>query len=330
MTDKAQGRIARLAKVFHHHLPLASTTSSTPQTAGSSREVFQYSTLEALLGGVYDGEVTIGELLNHGDFGLGTFNSLDGEMIILDGVCYHLRSDGPAQVASDTEQTPFAAVTYFSPQTTSTVDTPMTYQHPCALVSEEIPSPNLTYAIRITGRFSTVRTRTVARQHKPYPTLTEATEGQAEATFTDIAGTLAGYLSPSYEQGITVAGYHLHFLDESRTQGGHCLDFTLTTARVAAATTPHRPRRNLHNHRTAPQPAAVGSIPGHPDASGRSGRRRDPQSRRRRLQRLTTCRDTPIPCRSRRACPGCLLCIPTAASAVLRGRSRRRGYEHLS
>jgi hypothetical protein len=69
MTDKAQGRIARLAKVFHHHLPLASTTSSTPQTAGSCREVFQYSTLEALLGGVYDGEVTIGELLNHGDLG---------------------------------------------------------------------------------------------------------------------------------------------------------------------------------------------------------------------------------------------------------------------
>ena len=236
MTDKAQGRIARLAKVFHHHLPLASTTSSTPQTAGSSREVFQYSTLEALLGGVYDGEVSIGELLNHGDFGLGTFNSLDGEMIILDGICYHLRSDGTAQVASDTEQTPFAAVTYFSPQTTSTVDTPMTYQQLDALVSEQTPSPNLTYAIRITGRFSTVRTRTVARQHKPYPTLTEATEGQAEATFTDIAGTLAGYLSPSYEQGITVAGYHLHFLDESRTQGGHCLDFTLTTGAVAIDT----------------------------------------------------------------------------------------------
>src|SRR6476659_6688110 len=70
----------------------------------------------------------------------------------------------------------------------------------------------------------------------PIRRLTEATEGQAEATFTDIAGTLAGYLSPSYEQGITVAGYHLHFLDESRTQGGHCLDFTLTTHAVAIDT----------------------------------------------------------------------------------------------
>ncbi|BBZ23104.1 alpha-acetolactate decarboxylase [Mycolicibacter hiberniae] len=198
--------------------------------------MFQYSTLEALLGGVYDGEVTVGELLTHGDFGLGTFNSLDGEMIILGGVCYQLRSDGSARVASDTEQTPFAAVTHFRPQSTSVVDTPMTYHQLDSLVSEHIPSPNLTYAIQITGHFSTVRTRTVARQVKPYPSLAEAAQGQAEATFTDIEGTLAGYLSPSYEQGITVAGYHLHFLNRDHTLGGHCLDFTLTTGAVEIET----------------------------------------------------------------------------------------------
>lgn len=83
MTDESPGRIARLAKEFHQHLPIASTTSCTPHVADFSPELFQYSTLEALLGGVYDGEVTVGELLTHGDFGLGTFNSLDGEMIIL-------------------------------------------------------------------------------------------------------------------------------------------------------------------------------------------------------------------------------------------------------
>lgn len=188
------------------------------------------------MGGVYDGEVTVGELLTHGDFGVGTFNGLDGEMLVLDGICYHLRSDGTAEIAPATERTPFAAVTYFSPDTTSTVDTPMTYQQLDTVVSEMIPSPNLTYAVRITGHFSTVRTRTVARQHKPYPTLTEAAAGQSEASFTDIGGTLAGYLSPSYEQGITVAGYHLHFLDENRARGGHCLEFALTNGDVAIGT----------------------------------------------------------------------------------------------
>lgn len=36
--------------------------------------------LSALLQGDYDGEITYGELKKYGDFGLGTFNSLDGEM----------------------------------------------------------------------------------------------------------------------------------------------------------------------------------------------------------------------------------------------------------
>ena len=67
----------------------------------------------ALLDGVYDGDVTIAEILRHGDFGLGTFNHLDGEMVILDGICYHLRADGSATVADDADRTPFAAVTRF-------------------------------------------------------------------------------------------------------------------------------------------------------------------------------------------------------------------------
>ena len=61
--------------------------------------VYQTSTMGALLDGVYDGDVTIAELLRHGDFGLGTFNHLDGEMLVLDGVCYQLRGDGSAAVA---------------------------------------------------------------------------------------------------------------------------------------------------------------------------------------------------------------------------------------
>lgn len=109
------------------------------------------------------------------------------------------------------------------------VDTPMTYHQLDSLVSEHIPSPNLTYAIQITGHFSTVRTRTVARQVKPYPSLAEAAQGQAEATFTDIEGTLAGYLSPSYEQGITVAATI-------------CTSSTgITPSAVTASTSPSRP-----------------------------------------------------------------------------------------
>ena len=56
--------------------------------------MFQTSTMGALPDGVYKGNVSIRELRRHGDFGLGTFNSLNGEMLVLDGVCYQLRGDG--------------------------------------------------------------------------------------------------------------------------------------------------------------------------------------------------------------------------------------------
>ncbi len=171
--------------------------------------------------------MTIGELLKHGDFGLGTFNRLDGEMLILDGVCHHLRADGSAHIAGDDEKTPFAVVTHFQPDKTVPVTSSSDHAAVTGLIDASVSSVNVIYAIRITGTFSQVRTRTVMEQSKPYPPLTEAAKGQKETTFTDVTGTLAGYRTPDFEQGISVAGYHLHFIDESRRHGGHSLDFRL-------------------------------------------------------------------------------------------------------
>jgi len=58
--------------------------------------IYQTSTMAALLDGVYDGDVTFAEIAKHGDFGLGTFNQLDGEMVAVEGHFYHLRADGTA------------------------------------------------------------------------------------------------------------------------------------------------------------------------------------------------------------------------------------------
>ncbi|MEU3246639.1 MULTISPECIES: acetolactate decarboxylase [unclassified Streptomyces] len=200
-----------------------------------ARAVYQSSTMGALLQGVYDGDVTIGELLKHGDFGLGTFNHLDGEMLILDGVCYHLHADGSVEVASAGDLSPFAALTRFSADTTKEVSSPMTRPEVTALIDSAIRSSNLVYAVKITGRFSHVATRTVKEQKPPYPPLTEAAAGQAETTFTDVEGTLVGYRTPDYEQGISVAGYHLHFIDSSHSRGGHDLDFTLEHGKIELA-----------------------------------------------------------------------------------------------
>jgi acetolactate decarboxylase len=198
--------------------------------------VYQTSTMAALLDGIYDGDVTIAELLSHGDFGLGTFNHLDGEMVVLDGTCYHLRADGSATVASPQDQTPFAAVLWFRPDQTITITDPADQAALTGLIDRAIPSPNLTCAVRVSGRFARVRTRTVMAQQPPYPPLTEVAAHEPVTDLEHVTGTVAGFRTPDYEQGISVAGYHLHFLTEDRHHGGHVLDFELSHGEAAICT----------------------------------------------------------------------------------------------
>ncbi|WP_250031134.1 acetolactate decarboxylase [Paractinoplanes maris] len=192
-----------------------------------TRGIFQNSTVGALLAGLDDGDLTIGALLEHGDFGLGTFDALDGEMVILDGVCYHLHADGTASVAGVDETTPFAAVTDFTPDLTLTPAGRLDRAGLIDLVEKHVPGDNYFYAIRVDARLSAVTTRTVSRQEKPYPGLLEASRGEAVRTLTDLRGTIVGFRSPDYAGTVTVPGYHLHFIDDSRTRGGHLLDFQL-------------------------------------------------------------------------------------------------------
>jgi acetolactate decarboxylase len=194
--------------------------------------LFQRSTIGALLAGIFDGDETVGELLKRGDFGLGTFNALDGEMVVLDGVCYHVRSDGTAQIANHGSRTPFAAVTRFRAEHRISIRDPTTRAELSQRIDAAGRSSNITIAVRISGLFSTIRTRTVSAQTKPYPSLEEASRAETEIELTDVEGTLLGFRTPEFEHSIGVAGYHLHFLDGTRTRGGHMLDFTLARGDV--------------------------------------------------------------------------------------------------
>jgi alpha-acetolactate decarboxylase len=225
-TSGAPDRFRRWAQALLAH-------QRTHQHTGRGNEVYQFSTISALLDGVYDGDVTVAEILRHGDFGLGTFNHLDGEMIILDGVCYRLRADGTATRAALSDLSPFAAVARFHSDIEIPIRTPATRAGVLAAIDDKLASTNLLYAIKITGRFAELRTRTVMAQRKPYPPLTKATEDQAETRITGATGFLVGFRTPDFEQGISVAGYHLHFLDDDRTGGGHVLDFELEHGDVA-------------------------------------------------------------------------------------------------
>ncbi len=222
------------SSAYDHFRQWATTLLAHQQVAaGHDAEVYQFSTISALLDGVYDGDTTVADILRHGDFGLGTFNHLDGEMVILDGVCYRLRADGTATRAAPTDRSPFAAVTRFHPDFEIAIQSRTDRIDVTATIDHQIRSTNLIYAVRVTGRFYELHTRTVMAQKPPYPPLTQATEGQAETRFSDVSGTLVGFRTPDFEQGISVAGYHLHFLNSERTGGGHVLDFSLEHGKIA-------------------------------------------------------------------------------------------------
>src|SRR5918997_3199871 len=110
--------------------------------------LFQISTIEALLDGNYEGDVTFAELGEHGDFGLGTFDALDGEMICLDGNFYQVKADGRAYAVERRARTPFAVVTVFEPDTAQTLSTPMDFGAFCDYLDGIIGGGSVCAAIR--------------------------------------------------------------------------------------------------------------------------------------------------------------------------------------
>ncbi len=194
--------------------------------------IFQISTLNAIMEGAYDGALTIGELRQQGDFGLGTFNALDGEMIVVDGVVYQALVNGQVRQAADDELTPFAVVQFFASEWQTSVDGPLAFETLPGFLGAHLPSNNYFYALRIDGRFDAVRARSVARQSKPYPPLVEVTQHQQVFDFRDLDGTIVGFRFPDYAQGVNMPGWHLHFINARRRHGGHVLDFTLSEGKI--------------------------------------------------------------------------------------------------
>jgi acetolactate decarboxylase len=183
--------------------------------------LFQASTIAALLD---DGDLSFGELAEHGDLGLGTLNGLDGEMIALDGEFFRADVDGAIHPVGPEERTPFAVVTSFEPTVDLAIPGPLDHQGLLARLDELVPAAASTCALRLDGRFELVRARSVPRQSPPYRPLTEVVAQQQVFELADVAGTMLGFRFPSYVEGIEVAGYHLHFIGDDRTRGGHVLD----------------------------------------------------------------------------------------------------------
>jgi acetolactate decarboxylase len=193
--------------------------------------LFQISTSGALVQGVYERAVSSRFLLNYGDFGLGTFENLDGEMIVLDGAIYQVRSDGKVLKIVDDVGTPFAVVAHFTADQDHTIENASTFEEITEICDQYRDSENLFYAIRIDGRFAHIHTRAMAATLDGLP-LAKAAAIQPEFEFSDVEGTLVGIWAPQFSSALNIAGYHFHFLSEDRTKGGHLLECSGKNLRV--------------------------------------------------------------------------------------------------
>jgi acetolactate decarboxylase len=206
---------------------LSACTSGIEKTGKEEEPVLvQVSVIDGLLQGIYDGTYPIGKLLDMGNMGTGTFDRLNGEMMILNDTAFQILSSGRIVIPAPEMLTPFAAITEFRADT-SYLLSEITFDSLEAAFDHFFPTPNLFYAIHIKGDFRYVKTRSVPEQSKPYPPLVEVTRKQPEFEFENLKGDIAGFFTPDYAKGIAITGFHLHFLNSDRTGGGHITRFTL-------------------------------------------------------------------------------------------------------
>ena len=195
--------------------------------------LFSISTSAALVEGLYQGALRISHLLEHGDFGIGTFVDLDGEMVVLDGVAYQITAGSAVRIAPPDTLIPYAVVTRFKEEVSNKEATFGSFNEAAGLCDAMRASENLFYAFRIDGQFDKVSAR-VMRPAGPGTGLANAAQKQEELTFEKMSGTLVGLWTPGFASSLSIPGYHFHFIANDRTRGGHVLDCAASHVSIRA------------------------------------------------------------------------------------------------
>lgn len=189
--------------------------------------ITQVSVINALLLGQFDGRVPFADLLSDGDFGLGTLDRLDGELVVLDGTGYQIRSDGEVVEIGPEATIPFAVVTPFDRDGELPCPAADSLAELERRLDGVVGHPNNFVAVRIDAEVAAITLRSVHAQSKPYRPIDSRSDFQSVWKRELLRGTFVGIRSPRWAHGMTVPGYHWHFLATDRRSGGHVLDCRL-------------------------------------------------------------------------------------------------------
>lgn len=203
---------------------------------GRRREpVYQVSTLQSLIMGNYYGSCDVATLLDNGDLGIGTFDAVAGELIVIDGHCYRILGDGSAVEAAMTDMTPFASVAWMTDGDQVRFGAMPTIESLKEALDDrvELLGTNSIYVVRIDGHFRRVAARTELRQEEPYKTFAEVLKtDERRFTFEDLDGTLICFYFPNYMEGVNTPSWHMHFISADRKRGGHVFDIDMESGRA--------------------------------------------------------------------------------------------------
>lgn len=194
--------------------------------------LYQYGTLALLVPGLFEGTKSIDDILKHGDTGIGTGDGLDGELIVLNGHPYQVDGSGKVNKLDSNFMVPFADVHFANFKPLFELESDITPTSLEKTVLSKVNYDNIFFSFRLHGNFKKIATRSVDKQSKPYPKLVECADKQNEFSAEDKCGTLIGYYSPKLFNGPSVGGFHLHFLADDLSIGGHVLDFEVDNGTV--------------------------------------------------------------------------------------------------
>ena len=195
--------------------------------------VYQYSLFTALANSIYNGTMTVAGVKTKGDMGLGTYNGLDGEMIVNNGKVYQFPASGKVTMPADKSLVPFTVVKFFQPD--FVVETGMVTDYPelKKLAEKQFSSPNYIYALKVTGTFTRIKCGSAEKQELPYEkTLSEAIANRPVFEWNNIQGTLVGFWFPEYVGGVNIPGFHLHFISADETKAGHVMEFEAANLKI--------------------------------------------------------------------------------------------------
>lgn len=197
------------------------------------RPLFQAATLQSLMLGNYYGFITLEELLENGDTGMGTLDGLDGEMIILDGVAYQAKADGTIATPDKSVTSPFGCVAKFVSEKKAVLSAASSLEELGKLLTAQIPETerNLFHMAKIKACFPRIMLRSVGKQKEPYIPINSAMKNDQKVfTLENAEGTAVALYCPNYMDRVNMYGWHLHFITEDKKRGGHVLDLEISSA----------------------------------------------------------------------------------------------------